>query len=106
MTPLTHDLRRAIRHRRNEHARALNGRTPARINDLDLLIALGKLSDNQREAWIDTNILGHTSRTISERMGISRQSVCKHEQNATKLLVEILGNTDFISRWADEQDAA
>lgn len=105
MTPLTHDLRRAIRYRVNEHARQRNGRQPARINDLELLVALGTLTDNQREAWIDTKVLGHSNQEVANRMGCSRAYVSKLEHEATTRLADILGQ-DFIDRWAPLKDAA
>lgn len=107
MTPLTHDLRRAIRYQLNVHARqALALGQTTRINDLELLVALGKLTDNEREAWIDTNVLGHTSQVIAKRMGLHRSTVGKLERAATTHLIARLGRTDFIDRWAPLEDAA
>lgn len=53
---------------------------------LALLCALGKLTPNEREAWIDRRILRDRLPAIAGRMGCSKQNVCALEHRATAKL--------------------
>lgn len=110
MTVLTAELRERIRAEIDKRARVdvaekpeLNETTRS-VHDLDLLVALGQLTDDEREAWIDRLLVGDTLRRIASRMGLQPIDVRSLEFHAHQHLSEILGpDSDFAKRWADER---
>lgn len=85
---LTADLRRVLRERRDCHVRGLiEPRVAVTERDrldgivtLDLLIALSKLTMDEREVWVDRHILGRTL----ERTGRGMKDHSAHEPDRIK----------------------
>lgn len=118
MTRLTAELRdqlrQAVSERARERAKEYGSHVrledeqgaPATICDLELLVALGRLNKDQREAWVDRMILGHTFTAIGRRMGISRERVRQLEHAATKKLTnDMPPDSPFVQRWLPTEDA-
>lgn len=53
---------------------------------LHILLALGKLTMDEREAFVDSTILGLSHEDISKRMGVSRCTVANRIGSATQKL--------------------
>lgn len=58
---------------------------PADIS-LDLLIALGSLEPDIREAWVDHHIVGRSYREIGETLGVSGTTAARMERLASDAL--------------------
>lgn len=97
-------LRQQIRSAIDAAARkqqASDRRVTYRIHDLELLIALGRLGDDEREVWVDRFVVGRTLEGIALDMGIKRERVRQIEKNALRKLKTLLPEA-FVARWSDD----
>jgi DNA-directed RNA polymerase sigma subunit (sigma70/sigma32) len=113
MSRLTSELRERIRVARSEHAReqlpdGVSRHGHSDLVSFELIVALSHLTMDEREVWIDRNILNRSLESIGKSLvsdknpnGISRERVRQLENQDVRKLAELLPE-NVLTNWRNE----